>query len=185
YCADSSSPYYDWCRLRASPWHSFRFYFLERLAPSWVPWECRQSMWWDGLDAGGWVRYPRDSVTAEELERARVFGRTHYLATMRNGTIQATPHRALHELLDLCRREDIRTILYVMPEGSEFASWYSTSSRATFDDYIVRISQEYALPVVDARAWIADGDFVEYQHLLPRGAAAFTERLGREVLLPL
>src|SRR5262249_30250228 len=87
YFDEPSLPYRNWCRVRVSPWHSFRFYFLERLAPSWVPWECRQSMWWDGLDAGGWVRYPRDSVTAEELERARVFGRTHYLATMRNGEI--------------------------------------------------------------------------------------------------
>ncbi len=185
YCDDPAWPYFQWCHLRAAPWYSFRFFFLERFAPSWVPWESRQSLWWDGLDAFGWVRYPRDTVTADELERAKVYGRLHYLATMRNGHIQATPDRALREILDLCRRHGIATALYVMPEGTEFASWYSTASRDEFDGYLAGLRRGYAVPVIDARDWIADAGFVEYQHLLATGAAEFTERFGREVLTPL
>ena len=41
------------------------------------------------------------------------------------------------------------------------------------------------MPVIDARRWVADDGFADAHHLLPGGAADFTNRFGREVLQPL
>jgi hypothetical protein len=39
-------------------------------------------------------------------------------------------------------------------------------------------------PLVDARDWVGEKDMLDSHHLLPRGAASFTRRLGREVIRP-
>src|SRR5262249_6618327 len=44
------------------------------------------------------------------------------------------------------------------------------------------ISRGQGVPLVDARDWAPLEDFVEGVHLTHDGAAAFTERFGREVL---
>jgi hypothetical protein len=43
---------------------------------------------------------------------------------------------------------------------------------------------DYGLPVIDAREWMGEEDFIDGHHLLPDGAAAFTRRFGAEALAP-
>ena len=40
----------------------------------------------------------------------------------------------------------------------------------------------FGVPWTDARTWVADEYFVDGHHLLADGAAAFSERFGRDVL---
>ena len=40
------------------------------------------------------------------------------------------------------------------------------------------------MTIVDARAWVEDLHFLDGFHLYPEGSAAFSQRLEREVLLP-
>jgi hypothetical protein len=90
----------------------------------------------------------------------------------------------IRELLGLCRREGISTALFVTPEGSEFQSWYSPSARAAVAAYLSRLSVQEGVAIMDARDWVSDC-FSDGHHLLPVGAAKFTERLGREVIQPM
>ena len=39
--------------------------------------------------------------------------------------------------------------------------------------------------MIDAREWVPDVGFSDGHHLLPAGATTFTDRLGREALIPL
>ena len=58
-------------------------------------------------------------------------------------------------------------------------------SASEIDAYLARLSVEGAVPVVDARRWIEDAAFSDGHHLLPDGAAAFTQRFNHDMLQPL
>jgi hypothetical protein len=98
--------------------------------------------------------------------------------------VARTSDRALRDLLDLCRQERISVAFLVMPESREFQSWYSLLGDVQFHAYLRHLAAEYAVPVLNARNWMADDDFLDGHHLLPDAAAAFSERLGRQALQP-
>jgi hypothetical protein len=92
---------------------------------------------------------------------------------------------ALRQLLETCRREQLRSALVLMPEGSAFRRWYSPLARRQLPEFLNQLSSEYAVPLIDARTWNADADFSDAHHLIPEGARLFSLRLGREAILPL
>ena len=51
--------------------------------------------------------------------------------------------------------------------------------------FINRLARRYEVPVIHSREWMDDAAFADAHHLLPAGAAIFTERLGREGIVPL
>ena len=69
-----------------------------------------------------------------------------------------------------------------MPESSAFRGWYPPGAGPAVAAYLGGLSREYGVPWTDARAWLADEHFVDGHHLLAGGAAAFSERFGREML---
>ena len=95
------------------------------------------------------------------------------------------PARALADVLALCRREGIPVALLLMPEGPAFRAWYTPSMHAGLDAYLHDLSEQWGAPLIDARDWLGSDAFFDAHHLLPRGAAAFTERFRREALGPL
>jgi hypothetical protein len=52
-------------------------------------------------------------------------------------------------------------------------------------EFYTQLGAEFSVPVVDARQWCPDEDFLDPHHLTPDGARTFTLRLGSEVLAPL
>lgn len=173
--------WFDWCRAQAAPWFAQRFCIMSRYAPGWLPWETRQDIWL-GLDRWGWMIYPHTIVGAAGQRRALEFARRQYAMALDHFHVTAVADRALRELLTLCRREGIAAMLVLMPEGTVFQSWYAPEARAEIDTYLATVSQEYRVPVVDARSWLPDTAFFDSHHLHPDGATAFTLRFAQEVL---
>ena len=91
------------------------------------------------------------------------------------------PSQALHELLDLCRSEKIPAALVIMPESSQFRSWYSDEAKTVLHGFLDELSQTYGVSVIDANCWIADDDFEDGHHTLYHGADVFTNRLQAEL----
>ncbi len=108
-----------------------------------------------------------------------------YAPALQHFRISPVADRSLREVLTLCRAEGIGATLLLTPESSEFSSWYPDATRQTVDEYCAALRQDYGVPVIDARTWIADRDFLDGHHALPRGVRVFTRRLNREVLQPL
>jgi hypothetical protein len=171
----------QWIVSRLTCWFSNRFGVMSYYAPGWLPWDCRQDGWL-GMDGFGWLPYTRTAVDAEEYQRGVDYARRQYAPAFVNYHISEKPDRALRELLELCRREQIYVLLLLMPEGSLFQSWYSHGTRAEVDAYLASLCRRYGVPLVDARSWMEDTAFFDSHHLLPAGATAFTERFAREVL---
>jgi hypothetical protein len=133
------------------------------------------------LDAYGWYpRYhvpdpPRQCIAAANaLAQYAPFTQTYRPA--------AKSLRALNDLLTACRNEGIRAALVVMPEASSFRSLYSTEVQTGVDRLLQNVSRDWLVPLIDARNWVADADFWDGHHLLPTGAASFTQRLGCELM---
>lgn len=132
----------------------------------------------------GGCTFLKDDVTREDRIHLTEITRRHlqeYLANFKIGTRGDGTTRALLNLLcDL----KIPTTIVLMPEGTLMRSWYAPGANEQFERYCASLCREYGLNVVDAREWLSDDDMYDEHHALKRGAATFTDRLGREVLIP-
>jgi hypothetical protein len=175
--------YQQWCSTHLLPGFAHRAGLLSRVAPEWMSWESRQDFW-SRVDRGGWVPVLPESVTTEERRRRLAHACGEYAHHLDQFHVTVAPDRALRELLTLAGNEHMDTLLLLMPESSEFRSLYPPAAQAEIAGYLAKMQAEYRVPIIDARCWMADGDFADGHHLLPPGARAFSERFGREVLRP-
>ncbi len=167
-----------WLEARLASWYAFRgpmqFELRCLLAghslPSHSP-----------IDDWGWspmAPWPfPDSERAHRLEVAR----SGYAPGLSRFHLGKKPTQALHELLDLCRREHIPAALVVMPESSVFRSWYSAEANKAIHGLLDELSRTYGVAVIDAQRWLPDRDFEDGHHLLVHGASVFTSRLRDEL----
>jgi hypothetical protein len=132
-----------------------------------------------GVDGHGF-RVLKYAVTPEERAACVRIARGEY--TVSDDRLADGPVRALVSLLELCRAEGIRTVLVVPPEGEVFRTFYPAGLSRNVDALLARLVREFQVPVCDARYWVKEEDFWDSHHLLPEGAARYTDRLGREVL---
>jgi hypothetical protein len=172
----------EWVEARLAPWCVYRPHFHERLQEALdPPAEPRprrcQDAWGHRIpeplppgdsayQLGAWRRAACRDMYGETLARLRVGD---------------GPRRALHDLLDHCRRENIPVALVVMPESNDFRSWYRPEGLAAARRLLDELSAAYGAEVIDANRWIDDADFSDGHHVLARGAEVFTTRLLGEV----
>jgi hypothetical protein len=181
------SVYQRWYKLQLIPLSSYRFSFLSQYAPSWSDRVRREEMTWRGLHDLGWVKAADYQRTAdkEALKNLRVYVRHMFLPMLTSLCLNDVSRQATREFLSLCQQQGIHVELLLMPEDSEFRSWYSKQALAITDGFVGELSREFKIPVIDARTWSSDDDFADGAHLTYDGAAAFTIRLDREVIRPL
>jgi hypothetical protein len=181
YFTRSDRAYRRWVRAQLVPSWANRRCVVSRAAPAWLPWPARQDGWWDYTDRSGWMAYRADATPAQRrhgLDHAR----REYAPALQQFHVTDVPDRALRETLALCRREGIAVVLVLTPESSEFRGWYPSAALAEIDAYLARLSADCTVPVVDAREWLADDDFLDGHHVLPAGADRFSARLGQTLV---
>src|SRR5439155_20741574 len=83
------------------------------------------------------------------------------------------------------RQRHTKVVFLLMPESREFQSWYPPEARKEIDAFLMHLSREYDLPIVDARSWVGEEAFFDSHHLTFVGAQEFSQRFGREILAPL
>ncbi len=156
------------------PAYALRFQLMCRINPSALPWPLRFD-WSRGADECGYGSLV--DQTPEPADRARRFAQTkaEYEAILRDYRPGGPAIAALRELLDRCRDAGVPVRLVLMPESGEFRALYGPGADA-------RLAAVLPADVVDAREWLPDDAFNDGHHMLARGAEAFTDRLGREVV---
>jgi hypothetical protein len=170
-----------WYEVQLAPFHAHRFTIMNHYAAEWLPWRKRLDHW-KCLDAWGWADMGLDTDHPVKDPRRLELARQTYQEELKQFQIAPMQDQAVRDLLELCRSERIPTVMYLMPEGRIFRSWYLPPTRATIEEYLTRISQEYHVPIVDARNWFEEDYFWDSHHLDRRGATAFTRRFGSDVL---
>jgi hypothetical protein len=178
-------------RLRSSwylrwllPAYTHRFAIMSKVAPALLPFQLRLD-WFRDIDGCGWTLPPWRERTPERVQHAVERTRAEYLHYLKEFRLGGTSCAALRELLVLCRDEGIPTVLVVMPEGSEFQSWYPPGAWEQVEGYLAGLHRDHGVPIITARDWSRDDEFSDSHHLMPEGAKRFTIRLGREVIVPL
>lgn len=163
------------------PTWSYREKMISAIAPRLLPLE-RRADWHLMTDVTGHFPYPNHTVTPES-RRANVARMcAEYAEALRHFSFRETSSAPLRDLLARCRDKNIPVAVVLMPEESTLRATYSGECRALSDQGLAALCREFDAAVIDARTWIGDDGFADIHHLLPNGAAQFTERLGREAL---
>jgi hypothetical protein len=89
---------------------------------------------------------------------------------------------ALQQTVNLCAQNRVRVALLLMPEGSEFRSWYPPHVEVDLSARLADVGERFDAAVIDARAWLDDGAFSDSHHMLPAAAEVFSQRLGRAIV---
>lgn len=174
----------DWWLDWAFPWYAHRFAIVSRFKPSWLSWKERHDFF-QACDASGWVNPPVQMSTPEQRRKATDFARKEYGFCLEDFHLGGPACKALREILELGKREQIKIAFVLMPEGSEFRSWYTPAVWNQVERFLEEMQITYGVPIVNAREWVNDDGFSDSHHLLPSGAIVFSQRLGRESLPPL
>lgn len=178
-----SQRYREWWRAFLAPSYGHRIALLSRLWPGLLSPYVRLD-WARRVDDSGWQEPLITTFSPEERQRRVEADRLvqgPVLGTLRLGEPSC---RAQRDLLRRCRDEGIPTLLVWMPESAPYRSWYSPAARHRLRDFLDGLRRQYGTPLIDARTWVADDGFFDGQHLTRAGAEAFTDRFGREILLP-
>jgi hypothetical protein len=175
--------YRAWIEAQVAPSYAYRSTLLSRFAPAWVAPNPTMDHTVRNLERSGWWS-PRTTVMPDYDRAVLAKMLAHYAPILAKYQVRPTPDRALRAILDLCRSEKIHAGVVVLPEGDEFRKCYAPSVLAKVDDYLNLVRRKSAVPVIDARLWIAESAFLDSHHLFPEGANQFTARLGREIIVP-
>jgi hypothetical protein len=174
-----------WSRTALLPWHSYRVPFLNWVAPEWLS-ELTKNRhryyMFNRIDDGGWAPVFAECATPADLRRAREEAEQWADTLLRDFRLGPHAAGAVRQTLDVCRRHGIATALVLMPEGNAIRSRYPAPAWAQIHSFLEGLSREYRSPLINARAWSNDADFVDGHHLQPWGAERFSRRLGPEVL---
>ena len=89
---------------------------------------------------------------------------------------------SLKSTIHMLRKNGCRVILVRMPEGPAFRSWYAPNlaqvEAIKFRSFLLPEAKDW----IDAREWFEEDKFWDSNHLNPKGAQIFSERLAREIL---
>jgi hypothetical protein len=181
HAADRERLVRDWCSVHLTPWLAHRVNLLRRLMPAWAAREVPPPQPWELTDRQGWFGWhcPDDAAFRRQLTDG---ARQTFVGYLQDFHHDPRADRALRQLLALCRRRHIPAALLFMPESAEFRGWYPPEVREYAGGYLEHLSGVYDVPLIDARDWVPDDDFIDGYHLRPHGASIFSLRLGREVL---
>ncbi len=173
----------QWRETVATPWMGLRFPILGRVMPSALPSHRRHDEGRTG-DAWGWHRIMEEALSPEMFATGAAHARQEYAGILAHLRPGGPAGRALRDTLVLARDHGIPVRLVLMPEAGWFRDLYPPDVAARFDRWVHDLAHEAGCPVTDARTWIPDAAFADGHHLLPGGAATFTDRLTHEVIAP-
>lgn len=172
-----------WWESVLSPWFALRFQLAGRVIPGWLLWSQRYDFS-RGTDECGWGTPMQQVITPQAYRTGVKRARGEYEPVLATWEPGGPSEVAFHDLLRTCRDRRIPVVLVLMPEGTEFQSWYPPQVRQAIDRYIRGICEEYAIDLVDARSWLPDAAFSDSHHVLRAGAKAFSRRLAESEIVP-
>jgi hypothetical protein len=172
------------------PAFSHRAGLLRGYAPFCTPPPSREpGDWLDpalrAVEGFGWLPAPESRPEPELFRRRIALVEKVTRDLLEEFRISPVADGALRDLIRTCAREDIRVVLALGPEHSYLRARIPPDVRLRVRGYLAALSREERVFVIDTRDWVADDEFIDLTHVLPRAAAPFTERFAHEILRPL
>ena len=174
-----------YAKLRLLPGYKLRTGLLRLIAPSWIlpMGDSDPATMID--DLGGEGRRIRPSMPEAQRRAEDLRVSTGYARLLAGYRIDPGSDRALRDLLRQCRDMRIAVVMVRTPESKAFRAGYEPAALATLAVYEAELTREFGVRVIDAREWLPDEDFEDGHHPLLSGQLHFTDRVYRDVLVPL
>jgi hypothetical protein len=174
----------DWLLGQLMPCYTYRRQILLNGLPRWLPPEVNGNHGpLDATPSGDLLQYPIENEhTARRRQELLQRGMSDHADLLAHFQLGGQGTLALGEALEFCRRRGWPTALVFMPEAPAYRRLYPPATWQTIQAHVQELACTYQMPVVDARAWVAEEGFGDCHHLLKSGAACFTNRLRREYL---
>jgi hypothetical protein len=154
--------------------YTYRYALLNAFAPRLLP--CPFGL---GLlsrtDAHGHV--PGIEIQAKDRPKFLAAAYIEYLSSFENYQPGGPAVEAIRDMLTQLQQRGIGVRLLLTPESSEFRNWYGEGKQHVISQFAIELSQEFHVPLIDAREWLPDEQFTDGHHATPSGAKAFTEKL--------
>jgi hypothetical protein len=167
----------DWLQARLAPWYLYRYNLQARLLDALFCVNGRDME----LVFDTWGHQIPDGPSPAEIARRIPLTCHFYRPSLQRIRLGEGSRRALRDLLELCRREEVPVMLLITPEARVFRGWYAAGALAPAERLLAQLHDTYGVPVIDARDWVADKDFRDGHHVMPGGSHVFTTRLIEEL----
>jgi hypothetical protein len=179
-----SDPEYrsDWRKALYNPYFAFRFQLLGLFQPRWTPPEVIAEAR-AFPERTGWQPYT-DAVTPESYRKGLEYARGGHFEHLQKMEPGRAAVEALREVFEICRAERITPVVALVPEGSDFRSWYGPEAKALTTELIAIACAGADGRVIDARDWLPDDAFADGHHMLHTAAPIYTGRLTKELIIP-
>lgn len=165
-----------WYQEWLFPWHTYRYYVLNRVAPKLLPMALREN-WAQQADQHGWIavdHLPREEKVTKQLNGFR--------GSFKAFELSPDSCRAVNDTLRLCELHNIQCKLIWMPEFERIREEYPTTVESVINEFLCNLKAEYGVDNIVARDWIDDNGFYDSCHLNRAGATRFTKQLTNQKL---
>ena len=142
---------------------------------------------WNDVDEWGWkAGFEFPPGLAAEQARMIATCRETYRPLFTNYRIAPTANRASSRGGRRGPQRGAAVGFVFLPESRMFRSWYTPEAERQAREHLAATCRDLAIPLINARDWMADDLFVDGFHLTRRGAAEFTTetRSGRRGDIP-
>ena len=124
---------------------------------------------WNDVDDWGWkagFEFPPEFAA----EQARMIAtcRETYRPLFTNYRIAPSANRALREAVAAAREQGAAVGFVFLPESRMFQSWYTPEAERQASEHLAAMCRDLAIPLINARDWMADDRFVDGFHLTRR-----------------
>ncbi len=174
----------EWRKLLWLPWYFHRLDLQNSFLAEWVPRQQRTDVW-RFTDRYGWEGKLADVSPHKPLTHEQIVGAGQYhLHEIDVMPTYEPAYRALCEMVQTCRARHVPVLFVRMPDNSSMRQ-PPPALNERIEGFYAALRRDTGVGFIDARAWVDDSGFIDGTHLLPEGAAVFSERLGREYLEPI
>ena len=178
--AVESPPQHGWFGWAAASF-AYRYSIINRYFPKMMP--CPYGLHVGAKsDARGFVS--GHDVPAKQKADALRRTRNEYAPTFVEYRTGGPGVEAIRDMLGVCRDRGIRAAVVLMPESSEYRSWYGPDGYRRVGDLAESLTREFGVGAADAREWVPDRGFADGHHLTAEGSAIFSNRLAAELVGP-
>ena len=158
------------------PWHTYRFFVLNRVAPALLPMDLREN-WAQKADEHGWVSVDKQPVTETVDLQVAQFQRC-----IDEFDLSPDTCRAVRDTIALCKQNNIQCKLLWMPEPEGIRNGYRPDVESQITGFFDKLEAEFGVQRIIARDWVDDRGFYDTCHLNREGAVWFTQRLSNQAI---
>jgi hypothetical protein len=173
----------EWWRGRWVPCHTHREAILYTVWPAMIA-KPSFGPWFKQFDPAGWERFDARGFGADFRRRALEHTRSELSGAAAQEHVNDECLGALTQLVETCRREQIRLALVMLPIEAAFRGDNRWVAEVEVETLLARFRDEHGIEMVDARDWLADDEIFDSYHVSSEGADRFSERLTRQALVP-